>query len=528
METTGPAPRAATLPRPRSLAGTLAWLVTACAMAGFYILLFPLQPVNADTANCLLAAQDMVAGNWRLHGWYMASDTYWGLDELSYAAIWSLTRNSFLTLQLVPALQWTVLACLALYLGTRPRVALRAPIIIATILLIPVFGPFTAHLYFQAPFHIPTTCCMLATVLFCARLLQHGGRRSSWAWALAVTAFDAALSDPFYQFILSLPLIIALVRFRQTGGIRILTIYLSCVVAGMALCHINTLTGGFTQPKSNIPALLMIQGLPFSIAKLITLWANILGLTTTGLTGWAWFMAVARLPLLLIMLPPLWFCLSHLRKLSFEDLCFFLIILSTCAAVALTNLFGDYMVARFLLPAWVCSAILAARLGTSDRIKTNYTALLGVSALAVCVLNLTQAPQLSPQFTQGEADYIAALNARGLTQGYSEYWQASDTRVATRDAIHVAAISVTYDGSFTAYDWFTKRNWYNGNAANTRFFVTIPVSEKKFLMRSALFGQPVDQFISHGMTYNDMNDATEDMITYVFPGPMPPMLHVRD
>ena len=498
------------------------WVAGFGVLTLIYLHVFVMEPVNSDTANALLAAQDIAAGNWRLHGWFMAPDNYLGLDETLYALIWSLTGKAFLTLRLVPAIQWAGLMVLACYLGMRAEAPLQSLAILAALLVVPVFTPFTAHVYFQAPFHIPTTICMLLTVMLCDRLLKAGRLEWKWAGPLALITVNAAFSDPFFQFTLTFPLLFALWGSRAAVYQRIALLYLLCVACGMLLVHMNAATGGFTLPYTNLPRLAAVQYIALEIKGTTLMWLGLLGCIPFEQPFWLAIYAVMRAVLILFLFYRALRLVRRIHALEFIDLCLLLIIGGNIGELIFTKSISFLLTQRFLLPAWVCCAILAAKLARKDKVVAGYCVILASLAFAVCLVNLARAPGASIRFSPGETSYITALEAKGLFHGYAEYWQASDTTVATNGKIDIAAIHLVKDRKLEAYDWFAKQSWYDGGAANRPFFVSVSGNLLRLQPGAVFttFGKPDEIFTTPGAAYFPGSDQG-DLITYVYNRPQP-------
>ncbi|MBU6419283.1 MAG: hypothetical protein KGQ79_06085 [Proteobacteria bacterium] len=498
--------------------GILPWAALTFGLVLFYYQIFVIEPVNSDTANAMLVAQDLASGNWRLHGWFMAPDNFLGLDEVFYALIWRITHDTFLTLRLVPVLQWSGLALLAIFLATRSRFLFQSLFILSATFLVPVFGPYTEHLYFQAPFHVLTTICMILAVMLCGRLCEAG--RLDWLWTgiFAFIVIDAAFSDPFFQFILTGPLLLALWICKPPSFRQIALLYLVCVVCGMLLERLNILTGGFTQPATNIPALASLSAIPGEIYRTALLWPVVLGCFPSGQPLWLMILAGLRIPLILLLFVPVFQCALSFRKLEFTDLCLLLIVIANMCAVVFTNASADISTARFFLPAWVCASILAAKFMRKHTAIAGYSLIISALALAVCVMKIGQFSEKSVRFLSQDGGYIAALETRGLTRGYAGYWQASDTTVATGGKIKVAAVILDQQGHLSAYDWFAKQSWYKGDAASTRFFVSTSNDRggpnPKAII--AMFGKPDDVFVVEGVKNQVTDPKTGEIITYVY------------
>ncbi|MDE1906014.1 MAG: hypothetical protein KGH75_06135 [Rhodospirillales bacterium] len=496
----------------------LLWAAGALGLILFYYQIFVIEPVNSDTANAMLAAQDMVSGNWRLHGWFMAPDNYLGLDEISYAFIWRITHNACLALRLVPVLQWSGLAVLAVYLASRREFSFQSMSILAATLLIPVFGPFTEHLYFQAPFHVPTTIFMILTVMLCGKLFKAGRLHWLWAGLFAFVVIDASFSDPFFQLILTFPLLLALWLCKLPSYKRIIFLYLACVAIGMGLLRLNLVTGGFTQPASNIPALVRPEAIPGEIYRAMFLWLVTLGCLPSGQSLWLMLLTGLRIPLVALLISSVSQCVRNFRKLEFMDLCLLLIVATNICSVVFIQPRSGISAARYLLPAWVCASILAAKFTRKDTIIAGYSLTVCVLALGACLVKLAQLPENSVHFLAGDGGYVAALEAHGLTRGYAGYWQASDTTLATGGKIKVAAIIQDRHGNLSAYDWFAKQSWYEGNITSTRFFVSTSAAAEWPKPNSiiAMFGKPDDIFIVHGVKNEATDRKAGDIITYVY------------
>lgn len=500
----------------------------AFVLVVFYFQLFAAKPFNSDTANALLVAKDMAAGNWRLHGWYLPPDNYWGLDQALVALFWIITSNGLLTLRLASAVEWTGLMVLSSYLATRPRPSIQAMSILAALLLVPVFGPITANSYFWLPGHVLTTFAMLLTVILGDRILKD---TSNWVWVVLfmVVTIDCAASDPFFQFILTLPFLIALAlneaRLRPRLGLGFL--FLACIAVGMFLVEINIAWGGFVRGAPDMPRFVTATYIPSAIINVILALFGILGCYPQHLSIFSAILAVLRIPLLFLITLPALKCLRHIKKLDFIDTTLLFIIGANICAVIVAPEIRDQGGERFLLPAWVAGSILAARFMRKDKAITTYCFSTAALTLCAAIVVLARTPNGQVPVSEREMAYIRALDMHRLTRGYAYYWRASDTTVATDGKIRIVAVAPSARRALIPYDWFSRKGWYSGDPKSHRFFVSLPEDSKPCPLEivADTFGKPSSIFRTRYSPARSRGTAAKslDIVTYVYNHPLPPL-----
>ncbi len=495
----------------------------------FYFQLFAVKPFNSDTANALLVAKGMAAGNWQMHGWYLPPDNFWGLDQALAALFFIITSNGILTLRLASVFEWTGLMVLSTYLGTRPRPSTQAMSILAVLLLVPVFGPITADSYFWLPCHVLTVFSMLLTVVLGDQILKDTSNSWGWVFLFMVVTIDCAASDPFFQFILTLPFLIALAfneaRLRKRLSLGFL--FLACVAVGMFLVQMNTAWGGFVRVAPDVPPFVTAKYIPSATLNVILAWLGVLGCYPQYLSIFSALLAVLRIPLLFFITLPALNCLRRIKTLDFIDTTLLFIIGANICAVIVAAQIRDQGGERFLLPAWVAGSILAARFMRKDKIITIYCFSTAALTLLAAIVSLAHSPDGQVPVSEREMAYIKALSRHHLTRGYSYYWRASDTTVATDGRIRIVAVRPSTCGTLVPYDWLSTKRWYSGDPKSHSFFVSLPEDGKLSPLKIATntFGKPSNMFrIRYTPAVSpSMAQKSLDVVTYVYNHPLPPL-----
>jgi hypothetical protein len=346
-----------------------ACLLAGAALAGlFYIRLSGLFPGIADSANALLAGQDMAAGNIRLRGWWLAPDNYWGLDEALLALVYAFTHNAALTLRLVPAINLDCLAGCILALLPRQSFWQRFFVVTAFILIPSIHGEILYFL-FLAPFHVLTAACIMLSIWLSARILEGSGRDYPYFLPLVLVVIDAAASDPLFYYLGCLPIVLALIAVQTANWkqrAKIILLIMLCAYLGHLIPDLNERHGGFIYwrlgDRFHLGAGAMVSLLQLGQTILQTLGAwpgqgDVLG-------------AVIRLPLLGVAIFSaysvglawiLHFKTPVGRAPVFIDLALLLVMGADLGAMWVQTVNPDGADARFLLPAWAAAAALAAR-----------------------------------------------------------------------------------------------------------------------------------------------------------------------
>ncbi len=489
-----------------------------------YVRLFSTELINSDQANALLVAQDMVAGNWRLHGWWMAPDNYWGLDELVFAAVWATTHHAILTIRLAAIVAWIGLGVVMLCLGAGVRRGrLMGLLVLLATILIPNTGAYAALFYFNAPLHVPTVTFIILDLMMIQALLNNPTR--FWArWMVFLfISVDAAFSDPLFIYLGALPIIVALLLNASASRVMRISLVLATGLAVMMaklLVWINADSGGF-HPLQLQVVLQSIYSVPHTIVLSALAVMSIFGCVPVGHDRLQILIAVLRLPMIGYVFVVvfrvakliLWRIFKEPRwatNLDFIDTALCLILCADLASVLLSTAFQDMAGVRFFLPAWVAASILAARYIDASRTNIIYFSVVSMIAIFMAGWAAFNAPP-GVNFPAPTMALVEALEQHQLRYGYGTYWQASDAVAASGGEVMMRAVIADHTGRLMPYRLFSKTEWYAGQPDNSEYFIVIP-DDKIWYDQADVesrFGAPKIRF------------HVNDMWVYVYSGGLP-------
>ncbi|HQT64920.1 MAG: hypothetical protein B7Z75_10645 [Acidocella sp. 20-57-95] len=505
----------------------LAGLIGCLALLALYIPLFATEQINADQVNALYLAQDMLAGNWRLHHWWMAPDNYWGLDELIFAAVWTITHNAILTIRLVPIIGWMCLGIIIVILGAGAdlkRGKYGSLLILAAIIIIPISGPFVTDFYFNAPLHIPTIAAIFLVIAILEPALPAVKLGFGRIIALGLISIDAAFSDPLFIYVGILPIIIALLLLSSAAvpkRLQIIAILIGSLILAKLALYLNSTTGGFSfyslpyeiHTLAELPAVIYLDAQ--GILSVFGCWSPVLQFPDTAI-------ALIRVPLLIFILMPCFaagiailkkiiFFRTTKHQLDFIETVLCLMIMANLFALIVPNTVQKLADIRFFLPSWVALAILAARHFRLNFLSASYFGIVCVVAIMTDIATCIQGRNITP-FPEEPLSVAAALEAHHLHYGYAIYWEASETMAAGDGSLTVRSISPNPSGpGIVSTKWFTKADWYLGNPNTKQFFVLIPYQHNLMTAQDVItsFGKPAE-----------IVPVGADFI-YIYNGPLP-------
>ncbi len=490
----------------------ISWLALALVSAGLLVFLYlrlnEFWSINSDQANALYTAMAMAAGNWRLHGWTVPPDSFWGLDIALIALVWAVTGKAILALRLVPALAYLLLgiaaACLCLP-GRKSAARLGASMLLAVALLVPLHIRNAETFFSESPMHFLTVACILGVIGLAARSLTAPPARR-WIFLLlySLLSLDAALSDPMFTILGTLPILIALALADFPAGaprIRLAACGIGVTLLAKTLLAINMATGGFTPSPTQL-AFGRLFAMPRSTGIILKGILDVLACDPFGLSLHQAMIQLLRMPLLLLVGLPLyrvgeqilgkwWFKRPGSRAPAFIETGLFLIIALNLAAMQFTAQVIDIGGIRYLLPAWACAVVLAARTSKPGLGINSYYALLlvvGLGADAQAMMH--RAP---PAFTPVTQRLATCLESVGLDNGYGVYWRASAVTLASDGRVTVRAVHTNITThAVTPMMWMSTTRWYPTWPPARPFFV---ITDPKYagLSNSAVlasFGTP--------------------------------------
>jgi len=488
-----------------------------------------LFPGIADSANALLAGEDMAAGNIRLSGWWLAPDNYWGLDEALIAVVYALTHNAALTLRLVPAINLECLAGCIIALLLRQNFWQRL-FVAGAFILIPAIHGEILYFLFLAPFHVLTAACIMLSIWLSARILDGTSRRYPCLLLLVLVVIDASASDPLFYYLGCIPMVLALIAVQTvswTQRAKIILLIILSAYLGHLIPDLNERHGGFFYwrlgDRFNLGAGAMVS--------LLRLGQTIL----QSLGAWPgqgdFLGAVIRLPLLAAAIIPV--CgigLAWLRHFKtpvrpapvFIDLALLLVICADLGAMWVQSVNPDGADARFLLPAWAAAAALAARFYKPAGYKICYFLVIAGIAFGADVMMIIKQPA-GDLFKGHLKTLVTVLEQNDVKYGYATYTLAGPLTVLSDGELNILGVvnlakppaSLTgHQNLVFPYTWFARSNWYQKTIDTPDFFCITDADDASLspVLLVKAFGVPRQVIRQGGYTI------------LIFAGPRPPLL----
>jgi hypothetical protein len=469
-------------------------LATACALALvlLYQALFRAWVVNSDQANVLLASTDMASGNWRLRGWVLPSDNFWGLEVALTALVGALSHDSLLTLRLVPAIAWAAMGAATCWLAWTPQRPWGALSVVAAMVLIPPLGQNIDSYYARSPLHVLSVACIAVAICLVRRALAEPAKAGRVLLVYALLMANASASDPLFT-VLGIGPILAALCFAaippNSGRASLIVITISAALAGKAIILVNEVTGGFIAAPAHTH-FVTYQDIPNSIAIFIYAILNSVGCNPFGMDVSDAIPRLVRLPLLVLVTVAVWRCACQLqagwrarwrghvgspRLPDFTDTALLFVVAGTSAAMLLSETVTSLISVRYFLPAWIAGTALLARRGGGR---------FGIAAYCLVIAATTLAADLRiavargrPQVAETDRNLVSTLAAEGLDHGFGTYWLASVTNVLSGNAISIRALAVNDSGKLVPHVWLCDRNWYGARAEPAGFFVVTQVND---------------------------------------------------
>jgi hypothetical protein len=482
------------------------------AVAAHLVRLAKTEPVNpADLAGLLLSAEDMVRGNWLLHGWILGSDSLWLTDGLVYAAGFALRGLDPVLLHVVPTVVSIALVGAVVAAATAGR---KGPAVsfAAVLAILPIVFPSSLMVeVLLGPYH--TAAMVVALLSTVAQYYaQERFDRPRQVWTVTGFAFvlltAGTLSDPYTVVLALVP--IALVSLARTlvarpeeRGRRLLPLLAAAAAwygAPAVASWVRDLGGAYIIPfvPTTVPYSKIGDGVANLVLALLRLGGgDIFGRVIDGSLA----SAVLRLAYLAAGFAATWLALRDeigLIRGNRSQGDWLTTVLATSAAVCLIGnvLSTSDLNARYRLPLLVMSGVVLAR--RFGAVSCSWIARRQVLAAAVGIAVILcyvgpWRPYLHPAVHRGpDADVVLGrwLEAHDLEYGFGGYWEASNVTVATHGAVKVRPVVSTKvhqpglgPSGLPPSNWrltrirvSSKDTWYQSEPA--RFFVVFdPASQ---------------------------------------------------
>jgi hypothetical protein len=452
----------------------------------FYIRIFGPIVQQSDFASIFLAGRDMLAGNWRLKGWWLPPDPFWTTDIPIYGLAGLIFGLDPKVLVYVPALLWsavTVAACAVAVARGEKRGRLWALPVILTLLGLPLLRSSMVMVQVaHAPMHMASLLLILATFVMAAGAIERGVFPSKTTLGcLGGTTFLAVAGDPLVVVVGVLPIAgataICLYRPLASRLAVVGTVLIASITANIALkaneysggfAVMHTLTLGFVfasypQFVANISYiaqnLLRIFGAWFfdahvvyaspELLRLVLLLLAVVivsravkrSLAEFGLTG------LARIP-------------SCVRITPLNAMLMLGIVLDVLAVLVSRVVFDDYSAARYLFPTLVFGAILVAREAGSWPWVRMVAAAALVSSVFAVVQTYRNGPQQMVLAPPGIRQLASWLEEHKLAAGYGPFGTAALVTTLSKGEVNMRAIGRDGRGGVDMMRWLTSAAWY--------------------------------------------------------------------
>lgn len=455
-------------------------------------------PPDSDSATVVLMAQDMLKGNWILHGWRVPPTFFWLTDLPLYAAAISLQGFGVAVLHSVPAWVYLCLLILVCVATAAPFSRTRtAAFCGAFVGLLPIVFPsrLLSMISLVGPFHISTIAILLAFLL--ALEILHVRRNAIRLISKVLLTIAASLlcsaaivGDPFAIWIGILPVTIVSgldgaaryhVKHANVGSVlqALLPVLLSVgawLLAAVALRFVISRGGFAIVPLPSIAAMfvelrqlgqnifvliqdtLELSGGDFFGSRL-SLWTlptfvRLAGLMAAGLSVWIVFRE--------------WWRGREIDWLS-RVLSVSCVLLMLAFAVSQFSAVEGTRSARYIVPVIVFGSIVAGR--WAGRMALLVPIKKGWLLLAMGTMAVTYALAPLIQVAAGPSMFPASsltefLEQHNLHTGLGAYWDASVVTVASGGAATVRPV-VAEQSRIVPYRRNSARAWYSPQTAFT-------------------------------------------------------------
>jgi hypothetical protein len=481
-----------------------AYTLAGAVLFGVYLRLSETNAENADMANILLMASDLLHGNLLLHGWYVSDVSFYTTELPQYALLESFLGVHMPTAHIAAAMTYTLALLLAVMLarnGTSGRQALTRTLIAAGIMLAPQLdgGVYALDM---AVGHVGTSVPLLLIWL----LLDRAQPRWWVPVLVAVMLAWALVADPLVLVAGVLPL----------GAASAARVVIKGLADGRARWYEMSLIGAAAVAVGLarvIERLLRAHGgyiehaVPFHLRSLhdlssarTALWQvlELFGADFHQLSGLQLFLAVLHLVSVgLIVLALLLVAFRSFGDAALTDQVLALAVAGLVAAylgttvsqqgaheIALVVPFAAALAARMTagparMMAGPARRVLIAGYLAGALVLAGYTAGLGYEV---------SQPSAAPQYSE-LASWLAAHH---LTDGLAGYWDSSSVTVDSGGLVTVRALQ---QGTLRPYLWMSDKAWYDPGTHQATFLVldSQPGYSTDWTMRRIIryFGRPV-------------------------------------
>ena len=473
------------------------------AVHSVYIFLLYLQvPLNSDHANQILQSADILNGNILLSGWNLTGVSFY-FSEIPFYILGTLIAGIDTWAYIIAAALMVICASLA---GFRLAVSgKRDHMILTALMYLGLTGVPTLTWLGYLRGHCAIFIYFFLILMLVQKIYTNDGTRTAHWAAFAVLSACGCMSDMQLLIIGLGPLLLfcagVLVRneprFDWKKTARLAGTAVCGIAAGMAMDallmkvgHINK--NGFLETRRFLD-------LDRAVDKFLLMGKGILNVFRTDLPLHGRGI-IALLIAVVILLTALFFVIKVLSRFIRQgdgdpvSIILSISLLLMLAVCFITDIYTSEDSARYIAYFPFAAGVLICR---QIRIKPSLPALLFPLAILACFHPLQTTRVESPQ------DRLAAfLEENGLSYGYSDFWNASHTTVASNDRVRVRSIRVrmpvlNVPSHAEMQNWFCKTEWYRPEYSNFVAFDGknyLHVNEENIRI---LFGEP-DRILDSG------------------------------
>lgn len=451
---------------------------------------------DSDQANAWFEAQDMARGNFFLKGWVNSPDNFWLIDLLGMAGLLRLMPGSTAVLHILPAVWWGGIIGAACYLalgGGRNRSWRCLLPVMGFIALVPLYEQEAIAFITYAPYHVGTMFVALLGIIAAGRVLDGTGGKLAQA-SLFVFVSIIFISDPFAVCCFVMPAcLVSLWRIwtddHPERGVRCFVPVIMAFVVATVIKTVIHVDGGF----HSLHVVAHFMALPELPSHLLLAFMSVLdlfginfwGKTVIGHANHNSLTDIVRLvPFVFIALYVWRYVRQRVDDVrrnqcfagedSVSDMLVIGLVMDALAASILDFHIPGEDIIRYFLPVLLFATIAYAR---SDRAGDTSGIFLGaiVWSLLACVLTwhprTEQDVDIDPYHVGHQLDVrplMSVLHQQHLTYGYTDYWHASLTTLASGGELKLRSIMVNEDVSaadkaachLASRPWLSKRDWY--------------------------------------------------------------------
>ncbi len=450
-------------------------------------------PKNSDDAIFILQAQDMLSGNFLLHGWTQGTESFYTTIIPFYLAGSLFVKDMGVLMYVIPPVIYALLVCLWVKITLSSVAApyrLTSALIVFLIIALP--SSFAPGPPIENGHDHITTTLFVGLSFFLLAKAEH-------IVLASLALIVACIGDPFALWVGIVPIALVggyhLLLADWRRGAKLLGVALVSVLISQLATMLIPMLGGYdSTPQWGY--FVQLEELPRNFylfaASVLTLFGAdffghyILSLTTVNLLA---HLAVMGLIFFLIGRATMTWWRNRTIDLLVELLIVSIVI--DIAAFIFSNapennyigLMGaagvpghldwsvaqylDWSGARFLSPMLLFGALVAGISWYSIESARRYIGY-PLTAIALCYVTAFVAQMLQPVAPVPRV--VDFLEARNLDEGYGSYWCSGIFTVLSRGKVKVRQVEAGPEGKLEPLRWVSASKWYDTDGARFVIF----------------------------------------------------------